>query len=173
MAAPEYVPVPPAVKPRAYESPEHVPEEWNADRPADLDAGQPTGPLLGHQGPDQGYALHLVRRFDDRLRLQAEEHHDDVVAGGVGVALKRASLFGRAPVIHDLDVAFTVWGYLDDSPDPELVALRRRLFEGVASFHHYWELRELVDRVPDEVLRLAPAAVRERHAAGWRPLVGE
>ena len=28
--------------------------------------------------------------------------------------LKRASLFGRAPVVHDLTVAFTLWGFLDD-----------------------------------------------------------
>ena len=28
--------------------------------------------------------------------------HDDAIAGCLGVALKRASLFGRAPVIHDL-----------------------------------------------------------------------
>ncbi len=64
------------------------------------------------------------------------------MAGCTAVALRRASLFGRAPVIHDLRIAFTIWGYLDAAPPAELVELRRPLFEGVAnSLHHYEERR--------------------------------
>lgn len=172
MAAPEYVPVPPAVKPRVYESPEHVPDEWTADRPADLEGPQPTGPLLGTPGPDQGYALKLARRFEDRIHLQDGEDLHDVVHGCVAVALKRASIFGRAPVIHDLDIAFTMWGYLDEQPAEELVVMRRPLFAGVSSPHHYWDQRAIVDRVPEEALRLPPKALKERYALDWRSLVG-
>ena len=77
---------------------------------------------MGRQGPDQGYALLLARRFADRLELAPDEHAEDAVAGCMVVAMARASLFGRAPVIHDLDLAFTLWGYLGGAP-PELVDL--------------------------------------------------
>ena len=119
MAAPEYVPVKVTDQPARYESPDHVPDPWTADRPGDLDAlRQPEGRYHGDIGPDQGYALVLAKRFHDRLRLAEHEHAEDVVAGCVAVAMRRASMFRRAPVIHDLDIAFTVWGYLDRRPPP-------------------------------------------------------
>ena len=31
-------------------------------------------------------------------------------------SLARASLYGRAPVIHDLEFAYGLWGYLDPPP---------------------------------------------------------
>ena len=55
--------------------------------------------------------------------LVEHEHAEDVIAGCVAVATRRASMFRRAPVIHDLDIAFTVWGYLDPSPPADLVEL--------------------------------------------------
>ena len=87
----------------------------------------------------------LVRRFADRLELAPGEHAHDVEAGCVGVAMSRASLFGRAPVIHDLELAFTVWGYLGGAP-PELVTYRQPLFSGAS--HHYWDQRKIVDKAP-------------------------
>jgi hypothetical protein len=134
--------------------------------------GQPRGERLGNQGPDQGYMLSLARRFEGRLTLAAGEHERDALAGAVGVALKRASLYGRAPVVHDLTVALTIWGFLGPAPE-ELVALRTPLFEEVSHPHHYAGLRQLVDLVPDDVLRLTPAQVSEAHRADWRSLLGE
>ncbi len=171
MAAPEFVPVRPLDDVRAYSSPPRRPDSWRADRPGDLTGGQPAGPLFGHPGPDQGYALGLARRFEGRLNLGEGEHETDALAGCVLVALKRASLFGRAPVIHDLTVALTVWGYLDDQPPPDLVALRKKLFEEVANPNHYLEQRRIVDAVPSEPLSLPPTTVTERHRADWRSLL--
>ena len=116
MAAPPFVPRSPVDKPRTYESPDHVPEAWRADRPGDLAGRQPTGAQLGYQGPDQGYGLLLAERFRDRLQLQQAEAADDAIQGSLGVALRRASMFGRAPTIHDFTVAFTIWGFLDPAP---------------------------------------------------------
>jgi len=39
------------------------------------------------------------------------------------------------------------------------------LFEGAAEAHHYKQVRELVARVPTEVLSLAPSAIRRRYEA--------
>lgn len=172
MAAPEYVPTDPLARVRSYRSSPRRPESWVADRPGEITEGQPRGDRLGAPGPDLGYALTIARTFDDRLRLAEGESHHDVVGGCVAVAMKRASRFGRAPVVHDLEVAFTVWGYLDETADPELVAARRRLFEGVGhAAHHYVALRQVVDAVPDTTLALGPAQVAAAHTSGWRSLL--
>jgi hypothetical protein len=167
MAAPAYVPKPKIDTARTYESPPRRPEPWLADRPAELTGVQPQGPRLGYQGPDQGYVLRLVRAFDDTLVLTPGEHRADVVAGCAAVATKRASLFGRAPTIHDLTVAFTVWGYLSEA-DAELVRLRRPLFEEVHHPHHNMALRRIVDLVPIAVLRLSHQEVARIAATDWK-----
>ena len=173
MAAPKFSPVAPLDDARGYESPDHVPDRWSADRPADLSGRQPTGARLGFQGPDQGYALTLAARLRPEVRVRAGESVVDAVAGCTDIALRRASLYGRAPVIHDLRIAFTIWGYFDAEPPGELVDLRRPLFEGVAdSLHHYDERRALVDSVPEATLRMTPAQVAAAYPGSWRPLLG-
>jgi hypothetical protein len=125
---------------------------------------------LGAQGPDQGYALVLARRFEGRLYLTTGEHEADAIAGCTGVALKRASILGRAPVLHDLTVAFTIWGFLREAPD-DLVAKRKPLFAEVAHPNHYAEQRRIVDMVPDDALRQTPQQVAEAHIRDWRSLL--
>jgi hypothetical protein len=122
---------------------------------------------MGYPGPDQGYILKLVRSFEGSLVLTEGEHEADAIAGCTAVGLKRASLFGRAPIIHDLRVAFTIWGFLTEAP-PELVKLRKPLFEEVSALHSYSELRRIVDLVPVAVLRLTPAEVTQQAQADWR-----
>jgi hypothetical protein len=170
MAAPEYVPRPKDEQVRVYESPPWRPEPWTATRPAELSGRQPEGPGLGSQGPDQGYALRLARHFDQRLILADGEQHHDVVTGCVAVATRRSSLFGRAPVIHDLEVAFRSWGYLSVAPE-DLVAVRRPLFAEVGHPHRAMERRRIADSVPEEILRLPVAEVTRRAAADWRSVV--
>jgi hypothetical protein len=172
MAAPEFVPVPPTEKARAYESPSHVPDGWKADRPAEVAARQPHGSLLGAQGPDQGYGLTLAERFRDRLVLTPGEHADDVIAGALGIALRRASLFGRAPVVHDFTIAFGIWGLLDAAAPGDLVEARRAAFAELRSSHHYAERRVVADAVPDATLRMTPAQVTAAGLGRWRELTG-
>ncbi len=169
MAAPEYVPEDRRKVLRAYESPPRRLGSWRPERPGDLDGRQPRGTYLGNQGPDQGYLLVLADRFAGKLTLTDGEHEADALAGCVGVALKRASLFGRAPVVHDLTVALTIWGFLGTAP-PELVRLRKPLFEEVANPLHYAEQRRIVDAVPEDVLRRSPAEVTEARERDWQRL---
>jgi hypothetical protein len=172
MAAPEYVPINVRDEPRSYKSPPWRTVEWRADRPAEVvESGQPRGHLLGSQGPDQGYVWKLVRLFDGKLVASVDERREDVIAGCVGVALKRASLFGRAPVVHDLTVAFTVWGLMQSNPSADLIELRRTMFEGVSNPHHYPQLRAVVDAVPEATLRLSPDEAASKHTADWRALL--
>lgn len=170
MSAPQYVPKSARPGERVYESPPWLHDGWVAHPAANLTEGQPRGTFYGNQGPDQGYALLLAERFGDRLALDEREDRHDVVAGVVEVATKRASLFGRAPVIHDLTLAFTVYGFLDSSPDPALVDLRKELFASAS--HHYAERRAIVDLVPEATLRMTPTQAAEAHAADWRAPLG-
>ena len=117
------------------------------------------GAGLGVPGPDQGYALRLARRFEDRLVLSPGEDMEDVVVGCVGVALKRAALFGRAPVSADVEIAFRVFGFMPPAPEESVVAWRKGLFAGVSHPHHYAEARQLVDLVSEAALRMPPGEV--------------
>lgn len=166
MAAPEYVPVD-QLAPKYYASPPRRAGSWLAERPGELDAEQPDGPTMGRQGPDQGFAIKIARGFADEIHLAGGEHLDDVTAGTVAIGLKRASLYSRAPVRHDIEIALRLWGYLDTDPPAALLATRREYFEGVGHFHHYLELRQLVDAVPEASLLVTPAQAADRYRAGW------
>jgi hypothetical protein len=173
VAAPEFVPVDRTIRVRGYTSPPRRPEPWLPDRPGEVvDGGQPRGERLGNQGPDQGYALVIARRLEGTPTLTRGEHEKDVLAGAVAVGLKRASIFGRAPVVHDLTIALTVWGFLGEAP-AELVEVRKPLFEEVSHPHHYGRLARIVDLVPESTLRLTPAQASEAHRADWRALLGD
>jgi hypothetical protein len=141
---------------------------WRADRPSDeANAVVPTGPRFGYAGPDIGYGLKLAKRLLARVHLAAEESADDALWGCFAVGARRGSLFGRAPVVYDFELAFTLWGFLGDAP-PDLIAFRVPLFRGVA--HSYWDQRGVADQVKEETLRMSPAEVRAA-LAEWRSLI--
>lgn len=169
MAQPDFVPVAFGDRPRRDET-LPPPRRWTATRPADLVGRQPSGSMLGNPGPDQGFGLVLAKRFVPRLHLETGEHTQDVVAGCLGVGLRRAARFGRAPVIHDMEVAYLMWGYLDPEPQEALVAYRRPLFAGAS--HHYWDQRLIVDSVPASTFDLTPAQAGQQMAGDWRVLLG-
>lgn len=171
MAAPRHVPLSPTEDSNTYQSPDVVPSSWVNRRPGDLASFQPSGGSMGHQGPDQGYTLRLCRGFRERLHIGEGEHLGDVERGCVQIALKRASMYGRAPVVHDLEMAYRMWGFLDTDPDAGLIAERSRLFEGLAESHHYASVRRLVARVPDSTLKMSPRDLEESYRADWSSLL--
>ena len=141
--------LPPGVKMPAARS-------WVADRPGDLPAGWPTGKLLGSPGPNIGYALTLANRVRDQLALAPHEHGDDAIAVAAEVAMRRAVVFGRAPVLRDVEFCMQILGYRGDA-DPDFVAWRVRAVQG--AHHDYYERRALVDAIPVDILRLVPSAL--------------
>lgn len=167
MAAPAHVPNDLSQQPRRG-LPLPVALSWHTGRPSDLGPAQPSGHLYGNPGPDQGFALKLARRFEDRL-VPGGHVVADVIAGCVPVALKRAAAFGRAPTIHDLTVAFTLWGFLDEAPQA-LADLRDPYFQ--AASIHYEHQREIADMVPLGTLRLPHTEVRDRFPEHWKGLLG-
>jgi hypothetical protein len=163
MAQPEFVPSSPYERDRATQQ-LPAPQGWKATRPGEVvGAAMPEGDGFGNQGPDQGYALFLGKRFADKLELVEGEHRSDVINGCLGVATKRASLFGRGPVIYDWEVAFTVWGYLGGA-STTVVQKRVELFAEAS--HHYWKRRAIADAVPESTLRMTPPMVKAAMASG-------
>lgn len=167
MAAPDYVPTRPAPS-RSYVSPPRRPGSWVADRPGELEGRQPQGDRLGNPGPDQGYVAHLTDTVSGTLRLGDHEHEADALAVVAAVALKRASAFGRAPVVHDVTAAVHVLGF-DAAPPAGEAAERRRLrLEEVHHPHFYDQLRDIVDEVPLESLhRPLPAIAADGPVVTW------
>lgn len=169
MAAPDHVPTDPTQRVRAYTSPPRRADAWKADRPGDHEGQQPKGAALGTAGPDQGYAYRLVHLFDDRLHLNGVDY-DDAVSGCVAVAMKRSAMFGRAPVVHDLTAAFTIFGFLDANASADLITRRAKAFAEVKSSHHYFERRHLVDSVSEEALMQSHDAIASQYKKNWREL---
>ncbi len=173
VAAPRFTPSSPTDVARTYASPDSVPDAWISDRPGEIDGRDAGGARRGYQGPDQGYVLTLASRLRDRVVAQPGESVADALSGCSNIALRRASLFGRAPVIHDLMAALTMWGWFDASPSKEIVARRGELFSGLSkTAHHYTEGRDLVDLVPDATLRMTPAQVSGAYPSRWQELTG-
>ena len=182
-----YVPPDPADRPRQQQNlPPAIalppPTRWTPNRPGDLVLGQPRGRLFGTPGPNVGYAYTLAERTKDRFHLAPHEDVRDVVTVVAEIAGKRAALFGRAPVIGDIDVARALLGYDGSAEEAqaeptngptngydEFIELRSQLVRGAAD--EYARRRAVVDAVPERLLRLAPTELHE-HIDEWRASAG-
>lgn len=133
------------------------------------DVQWPSGGAFGSQGPDQGYVLRLARDFLATLRLDAQDNTEDILAVTSGVALRRASLLGRAPMIEDVTHAFAIWGIQPPGAEA-LTTFRRQLFSGAS--HDGLRARAAVALVRDDALALAGDVVKSREDT-WRSLFRE
>lgn len=171
MSAPLFIPRDPRGTVRSYGSPPRRPEPWTPDRPSEIPGLQPRGTRLGVPGSDQGYALTLTKHIVGRLFLVDGENVEDVRTGCAAIAMKRSGLFARSPIIHDLHVACTVWGFYDPTPEADLVNIRTEWFEEIHMTLHYLERRRVVDAVPDEVLQMSLGEVEAAYKKGWRNVI--
>lgn len=169
MAVDPYVPTRPEDAPRRSVA---IPPAvgWKAARPGDLDpgAGRGKGVLFGTPGPDSGYALTLAERFGGQISPVFPETVHDAESLASAFAMRRGGLFGRAPVRGDLELAFTLFGWLGDPP-ADLVEWRRKAAGGVA--HDYARRVALVERIPEWVVRHRIDDIRAR-LPEWKHLLG-
>ena len=118
---------------------------WMPDRPARDRRLPARGAAAGLPGPGPGLRDQDRQHVPaDRVaRCQPGERCDDAVRGCLGIALRRASMFSRAPVVHDLTIAFTIWGFLDRRAAGRAGrAPARRCSKASANVpHHYDEAR--------------------------------
>jgi len=129
------------------------PNRWRPTRPGVIVAPQqmPWGGAFGTPGPDAGYALKLVRSADLPDRTAGLE---SVLAA---IMAARASMFGRAPVPEDLEVAKILAGFGEGLP-ADFLERRGRWVEATA--HEPSPGRLAVSEVDLELLRLKPDQIR-------------
>jgi hypothetical protein len=170
MAVDPYVPTRPEDAPRRSMA---IPPAggWRSDRPGDFDAavgsGRP-GVLFGTPGPDSGYALTLAEQFGHQITAVVPETVHDAESVAAGVAMRRGGVFGRAPIRADVELGFTLFGWLGDPP-ADLVEWRRKAVAGAA--HHYARRTSHVESIPEWVIRQRPDQVVER-MSDWKHLLG-
>jgi hypothetical protein len=144
---------------------------WRAVRPGDIDpAVGPgcNGVLFGSPGPDSGYALTLAERFHGRITAVFPETVHDAESLAAQFAMRRGGVFGRAPVLGDLELGFTLFGWLGDPP-ADLVEWRRKAAAGVA--HDYARRVTLIEAIPEWVVRHGVDDIRAR-LGEWKHLLG-
>jgi hypothetical protein len=126
---------------------------WRPTRPGVIVAPEqmPWGGAFGTPGPDTGWALKLVRSAELSGRTDGLE---GVLAALMGA---RASLFGRAPVLEDLEVAKLLAGLGADLP-VEVIERGRRWVE--ATSHEKSPGRTAVSETEVDLLKLKPAELK-------------
>jgi len=170
MAVDPYVPTRPEDAPRRSVA---VPPAagWRADRPGDIDPDLGSGRkgvLFGSPGPDSGYALTLAKHFHDQITAVFPETVHDAEYLAAHVAMRRGGVFGRAPVRADVELGFTLFGWLGDPP-ADLVEWRRKAVANVG--HDYPRRVSLVEAIPEWVIRQRPDQIRDR-LSDWKHLLG-
>lgn len=153
MSQPSYAPVKRLDKPVSYRQ-LRTPNLTGLERPAEL-RGPKAGKvpqLSGFPGPDQGYVLNFVKELISEVQLAEGENVNDVKWGLVLFALKRASLFGRAPVKKDLEAAANFFGFFSKEHDAEFLSKRKEILRGVS--HSYERQREFAEQLPVDILSL-------------------
>jgi hypothetical protein len=129
------------------------PRPWSPHRPSEFRPGpRPSGGASGAPGPDQGYALGLAERLRPRIVVGEGERVDDAIAAALAIGLRRAAIFGRAPVSADLEFALGALGFLSEV-DAATATRRQKLISGLS--HDYFRQRRLAD-VCDETALRAP-----------------
>ena len=159
MTQPTFVPIAEAdqVRPARHL---HVPGPWTHVPPgrgggARCDGG--AGPS-GHPGPDSGFALRLAKRFEHELQLDARASprttsssapRSSPPSGPPSSGGHRASTTCSSP---------STCGASSTTRPPVVAASRRAAFSSIS--HDYVAQRQLVDSVPEEILRLSPEEAR-------------
>ena len=170
MAAPKDGPSP-VQQTKFYQSTRKTKHSSGIPRPAEVLKHNENQAGIGHPGPDQGYALRLVKQFEEKVFLFTGEHWEDASEVAVLTALKRASLFGRAPCVYDIEVGLCIWGYLDSNPDDELIELRKDNFGHIGSGHNYLMRRYVSDAISSSGLKRPPEIIRMDYEQNWRTMI--
>lgn len=149
-----------------------VPHSWTATRPGD--DLQPTQDedheaLLGHAGPNVGYAYKLVALEWENVVLVTGEHRHDVEPLLAEIAMRRASFFGRAPIRTDVMFAIRLFSY-GGTPTRGEEKWRPHLVHDCG--HNEHRRREIVNSIPQAVLAGSHDELHEEVHGWWEKLEG-
>lgn len=134
------------------------PGPWFVQRPGET-ALDPDAARFGAVGPDMGYAGALLPPFRSKL-VPGACNRDDLLEAGAAIAMRRAAMYGRAPVSEDLEVAFLLLGALERVPGDwsRAGAVVARHVEGVR--YKAAQAAEFAASLPEDWLAAKPGGVR-------------
>lgn len=146
-----------------------VPQSWRLGRPGDVDhsAVKDNSALLGHAGPNNGFALSLIKLESPKLNLVEHEHRHDVEVLLSEIAMRRSSNYGRAPMIGDIRFAMHLLGY-DAEPTQGEEKWRPRLVSGCGHDEH--RRRIIVNSIPQEIIDDSHANMHDAISGWWEKL---
>ena len=135
--------------PEGIETP--APKVWKAVRPGDSKnkSKAADNKLIGHAGPNSGFAMTLAARQSKEFVLASNEHSHDVEVILAEIAMRRASHFGRAPIRADIDFASHLFGF-DVQPAKGIEDWRPNLVAGLGHEEHL--MRLIVNSIPPEMI---------------------
>lgn len=138
--------------PRAVLTPA-APARRRPERPGMITAPRQVsaGGLFGRPGPDTGWAFRIIRQ----VGLSEEERRAEQVL--VTLMSARASLFGRAPVPEDLEVARILLGFDQEASD-RIVERRHRWLKHAR--HESVPGAGAAEEIGNRLLALAPGSLR-------------
>jgi hypothetical protein len=88
-------------------------------------------PGFGLPCPDAGYALFLAALAVEHLVLEFGDRRDDAECAIATVAVRRAGMLGRAPLLQDVEIGRTLLAY-DQPTDADFARWRARWICGIA-----------------------------------------
>lgn len=146
-----------------------VPKSWKASRPGyvGLAKRKETDMLLGNAGPNVGYAMKLSHRQSGEFFLVDHENRHDVEILIAEIAMRRASNFGRAPMIDDIHFATHLLGY-DDTPTQGEEKWRPALVNGCG--HNEHRRRIIVNSIPQPIIEGEKGQLHEAISGWWEKL---
>lgn len=148
-----------------------IPDAWTPARPGDSldDSRSESEHLLGNAGPNVGYALSLIAHQRDNIVLAAHEHAHDVEPLLGEIAMRRASHFGRAPMMGDVTFAMKLLSY-DVEPTQGEEKWRPRLVHDCG--HNEHRRRIIVNSIPEEIVEGSHVDVKAAISGWWEKLEG-
>lgn len=111
----------------------------------------PEGGRFGRYTPDGGYGLRLVNS------IELPDDDSDLRAVLAALTMARAGIWGRAPIMEDVEVALALCGYGFDAP-AEVIERRGRWIE--ATSHDVRPGQTAVAEVGRHLISLKPEEVR-------------
>lgn len=131
MATPPFVPMRATVAPPRRNDFAGIPPARRTPLRPGAGRPHPRAPGFGLPCPDAGYALLLANVVEERLVLEPHERRHDAEFAIATIAMRRAGVLGRAPLIGDVELARVLLAY--DSREPaDFTRWRARRLAGVA-----------------------------------------
>ncbi len=163
MATPRFVPSAPLGHPIHREAFDRIPVARRHEPSRGQGRRPVVGPGFGLPCPDAGYALFLAAHSVEHLVLEFGDGRDDAKCAIATIAMRRAGMLGRAPLLQDVEIGRTLLAY-EQPTDVDFARWRAGWIRGIA---HDDDLRQRLADAALPTAALSPPLDADA-VSGWR-----